>query len=85
MSDRGRGLSVRPRTGMGVLRGAEGAWTGRFVALDIAALNTCENSGLIPHARHGAKGVFAFAVYVSKFEGTGLEKEHIVQIQVPLL
>lgn len=40
---------------------------------------------MIPHARHGARGVCAPAVVGSKFEGTGLEKEQIGQIQVPVL
>lgn len=55
---------------------------GRFDMAAIAALVTCTSGGLIPHARHGGKGVLAFAVAGSKFDGTGFEKEHIGQIQV---
>jgi len=40
---------------------------------------------LIPQARHGGKGVWAFAVVGSKFDGTGLEKVQIGQTQVALL
>lgn len=39
---------------------------------------------MIPQAKHGGNGVFAFAVPGSKFEGTGLEKEQIGQIHVAL-
>lgn len=38
----------------------------------------------MPHARHGGSGVRAFAVAGSKFDGTGLEKEHIGQTHVAL-
>lgn len=38
--------------------------------------------GLIPQARHGASGVWALAEVGSKFEGTGLEKLHMVHTQV---
>lgn len=48
----------------------------------MAAFSTCVSAGLIPHARHGGRGVCAFAVAGSKFEGTGFEKLHIVQTQV---
>lgn len=58
---------------------------GRFIALAIAAFITSEYGGLIPHARHGAKGVRSSEVYGSKLEGTGFEKEHIGQIHVPVL
>jgi len=51
----------------------------------IAALVTCTSGGLIPQARHGGRGVFALAVDGSKLDGTGLEKEHIGQIQVALV
>lgn len=54
------------------------------VAALIAALRTVVNGGLMPQARHGGKGVVAEAVVVSKFEGTGLENEHIGHIQVAL-
>ena len=37
---------------------------------------------MIPQARHGGKGVWAFAVPGSKFDGTGLEKLHIGQTHV---
>jgi hypothetical protein len=58
---------------------------GRFAALDIAAFRTCAKGGLMPHARQGGSGVFAFAVPGSKFEGNGFENEHIGQIQVAAL
>lgn len=48
----------------------------------MVALSTTANGGLIPQARHGGRGVEAFALLVSKFEGTGLEKEQIGHIQV---
>lgn len=51
----------------------------------MAALVTCTSGGLIPHARHGGRGVLALAVDGSKLEGTGLENEHIGQIQVALV
>ena len=38
----------------------------------------------MPHAKQGGKGVYIFAVVMSKFEGTGLEKEQMVQIHVAL-
>lgn len=50
----------------------------------IAAFTTCTNGGLIPQARHGGNGVFAFARLGSKFDGTGFEKEQMGQIQVAL-
>lgn len=55
------------------------------MALDIAAFKTCARGGLIPQARHGAKGVCTVAVAGSKLDGTGLEKVHIGQIQVAFL
>ena len=55
------------------------------MAFDIAAFITSAKVGLIPHAKHGARGVRSFAVCGSKFDGTGFEKEHIVQIQVAVL
>jgi hypothetical protein len=39
----------------------------------------------MPHAKQGANGVRSSAVYGSKFDGTGFEKEHIGQIQVAVL
>lgn len=39
----------------------------------------------MPHAKQGGRGVYMFAVVMSKFEGTGLEKEQMVQIHVALL
>lgn len=51
----------------------------------MAAFRTRANGGLTPHARHGAKGVWALAVAGSKFVGTGLEKEQIGHIQVAVL
>jgi hypothetical protein len=71
--------------GTGDRKGAEGFGVGRFVALTTLAFKTRAKGGLIPHARHGAKGVRSPAVCGSKFEGTGFEKEHIGQIQVALL
>ena len=56
-----------------------------LVALLIAAFNTWVRAGLIPQARHGGKGVRAFAVAGSKFDGTGFEKLHIVQTHVAAL
>lgn len=53
-----------------------------LVALLIAAFNTWVRAGLIPQARHGGRGVWAFAVEGSKFDGTGFEKLHIVQTHV---
>src|SRR3984957_17640827 len=37
----------------------------------------------MPHVRHGGRGKAEVAVLTSKFEGTGLEKEHMGQIHVP--
>jgi hypothetical protein len=48
-------------------------------------LTTWANDGLIPQARHGGNGVRTFANAGSKFDGTGFEKEQIVQIQVALI
>lgn len=39
----------------------------------------------MPQARHDGRGVWAFAVATSKFEGIGLEKVHIGHIHVTLL
>ena len=39
----------------------------------------------MPQAKQGGKGVWIFAVAVSKFAGTGLEKEHIGQTHVAVL
>lgn len=50
---------------------------GRFDMAAIAAFTTCTNGGLMPQARHGGRGVFAFAVPGSKFDGTGFEKLQI--------
>lgn len=50
----------------------------------IAALTTCTVGGLIPQARHGGIGV-RDARAGSKFEGTGLEKEHIGHTHVALV
>lgn len=51
----------------------------------MAAFRTCVSVGLIPHARHGGRGVWAFAMVGSKFEGTGFGKLQMVQTQVALL
>ena len=56
----------------------------RFDMADMAALTTCTSGGFIPHARHGGRGVRAFAVEGSKFDGTGLEKEHMGHTHVAL-
>lgn len=48
----------------------------------MAAFSICCRVGLIPQARHGGRGVCAFAVVASKLAGTGLEKLHILQTQV---
>lgn len=56
----------------------------RLVTALIAALRTVVNGGLIPHARQGGKWVAALAVAGSKFDGTGLENEHMGQIHVAL-
>jgi hypothetical protein len=39
----------------------------------------------MPHARQGGKFVAALAVAGSKLDGTGLENEHMGQIQVALI
>ena len=78
-SDCGRGLSA-PRIGTGVLKGTEGG--GRLAAPDIAAFRTRARGGFIPQAKHGANGLWTLAVAGSKFEGTGLENEHIGHIHV---
>jgi hypothetical protein len=57
----------------------------RLVTALIAALRTVVNGGLIPHARQGGKCVVALAVAGSKLDGTGLENEHMGQIQVALI
>jgi hypothetical protein len=55
-----------------------------LAAFDIAAFKTWVNVGLMPHDRHGGKGVYVFAVPGSKLAGTGLEKLQIVHTQVVL-
>ena len=59
-------------------------WSRLAVAL-IAAFRTVVKGGLIPHAKHGGKWVAEVAVAGSKFEGTGLENEHMGHIQVALI
>lgn len=49
------------------------------------ALRTCGKEGLTPQVTHAGRGVFEFAVAGSKFAGTGLEKEQIVQTHVAVL
>jgi hypothetical protein len=39
----------------------------------------------MPHAKHGASGVFSSAVCGSKFDGTGFENVQIGQIHVAVL
>ena len=36
----------------------------------------------MPHAKQGGRGVYMFAAVMSKLDGTGLEKEQMVQIHV---
>lgn len=48
----------------------------------IAALIRCKSGGFSPQAKHGGNGVFALAMAGSKFDGTGLEKEHMGQTHV---
>ena len=71
------------RTGSGVC--SAGLLGCLLVALDIAAFRTCVRVGLIPHARHGGRGVWALAVVGSKLEGTGFEKVQMVQTHVAVL
>ena len=56
----------------------------RLVAPAIAALNTKEYGGLIPHARQGGNGVRSLAVCQSKLEGTRFENVQIKHIHVAL-
>lgn len=49
----------------------------------MAALSTVANGGLMPQARHGGSGKASVAIVGSKLDGTGLEKEHMGQTQVP--
>ena len=51
----------------------------------MAAFNTWTKEGLTPQVTHAVRGVFEFAVVVSKFAGTGLENEQIVQTHVATL
>lgn len=44
-----------------------------LVTLLMAAFRIWVKAGLIPQARHGGKGVWAFAEAGSKLEGTGFE------------
>lgn len=55
---------------------------GRFAALEMAALSIKANGGLIPHAKHGARGVNSLAAMGSKLDGTGFENVQIEQTQV---
>jgi hypothetical protein len=50
----------------------------------MAAFTTWAKGGLIPHAKHGGRGVRALAAAGSKLEGTGFENEHIGQTHVAL-
>ena len=49
----------------------------------VAAICRCASGGLIPQAKHGGIGVEAFARAGLKFDGSGLEYEHIGQTHVP--
>ena len=51
----------------------------------MAAFSTCGKDGLTPQVTHAGRGICEFAVAGSKFAGTGLENEQIVQIQVAAL
>ena len=51
----------------------------------MAAFNTCGKEGLTPQVTQAGRGVFEFAVAVSKFTGTGFENEQIVQTHVAVL
>ena len=64
------------------LGGSAGAC--RFDMAAMVALSTWTSGGLMPHARHGGRGVRAFAVVGSKLEGTGFEKEQMGHTQVAL-
>lgn len=72
--------------GTKVSRPCRGAWfipdPSRLAAAEIAAFNMVVNGGFIPHAKHGGTLVDFVAVDGSKLEGTGLENEHMGQIQV---
>jgi hypothetical protein len=59
--------------------------TGRLIVFAIAAFITSVHVGFIPQAKHGGSGMDSGAVYGSKFEGTGFEKEQMVHIHVPVL
>lgn len=81
-SDRGLESESLGRAGkLGLAFGA-GEAGGRLVVLAMAAFKTWGKDGLIPQARHGGRGVCAFAAAGSKFEGTGFEKLQIVQTHV---
>ena len=49
------------------------------------ALSTCGKEGLTPQVTHAGRGVLEFAAAGSKFAGTGLENEQIVQTHVAAL
>ena len=51
----------------------------------MAAFSICGKEGLTPQVTHAGRCVFELAVAGSKFPGTGLENEQIVQIQVAAL
>lgn len=55
----------------------------RFAFAAMAALSTSAKGGLMPQARHGGSGKVSVAIVGSKLDGTGLEKEHMGQTQVP--
>lgn len=60
--------------------------SGAFAAAAFnTAFNRCGNDGLIPQLRQGGSIMFGFAVVGSKFDGTGLAKEQIVQTHVTWL
>lgn len=54
----------------------------RLDAAEIAAFNTVVNGGFMPQAKQGGKSLDGVAVVGSKLDATGLENEHIGQIQV---
>lgn len=53
-----------------------------LVAFEMVAFRTCERAGLMPQAKHGGRGVCAFAVMGSKLDGTGFGKLQMVHTHV---
>ena len=82
MPDRGLESGRLDLSGRGELNAGAGEGEGRLLAFVMAAFSTCAKVGLIPQARHGGRGVWAFAAVGSKFKGTGLEKLQMVHTHV---